>query len=510
MLKRKIILQILIVLLIQCILGATAFGDSIMTDAGQAIGAVIGYQYPWGTDNTVEEQLVPDPPQGLSNADLDITLEHYGVSVSASLTSTFSEDQVTADGLSTTSAYWGDQPVFDGDHPDDANDVHGGAGPTFRLYFTEGASPVYVSITGLFNINLDGYASLNPMETRVSMTLSDGSGIIWHKSLDGTDAQTSKIVGYGLWLETGQNYQFQAFVEAATHASDEHPALHSRTASFSLYVTWEPGCVVPDVFGLTEADAEATIEAAGLVKGVVTYEPSDIIEACHVSSQSPDSGTTVMCGSAVDLVISAASVPDVLGMTEADAEIALNIAGLVKGVVTHDYSDTVDAGLVMDQNPNAETSVVCGSAVDLVISDGPSGGGGGEMPLLPDLEGEFGRVKLPAPVTPGDTIRAKIIVTNNGFIAIARKQVIDIEFCLRPCDVIGGAEDICVMTLTNLSVSNLRPGKSRKFNARIIVPADIIGGEYRLRAKVDSSNHVIEWIEVNNTAISECFEVVGE
>jgi subtilase family serine protease len=66
------------------------------------------------------------------------------------------------------------------------------------------------------------------------------------------------------------------------------------------------------------------------------------------------------------------------------------------------------------------------------------------------------------------------------------------------------------MTLTDLSVSSLQANKSKKFNASIIVPAGIEGGEYRLVAKVDSSNDVIEWIEVNNTAISECFEIVDE
>ena len=132
-----------------------------------------------------------------------------------------------------------------------------------------------------------------------------------------------------------------------------------------------------------------------------------------------------------------------------------------------------------------------------------------EMPILPDLEGEFGQVKLKEPVNVGDKIKTKIIVTNNGFIALAHKQTIDIEICLRPCGVIGDAQDILVMTLDDLSVSSLQAGKSMKFNADIIVPADIVGGEYRLAAKVDSSNDVIEFTEINNTAISDCFEIMG-
>jgi len=129
----------------------------------------------------------------------------------------------------------------------------------------------------------------------------------------------------------------------------------------------------------------------------------------------------------------------------------------------------------------------------------------------PDLVGEFGQVKLRAPVNPGDTIRTQIIVSNIGEVATAFKQVIDIEVCLRPCDAIDDTQDICVMTLTNRSVSNLRPGRSKKFNARVTLPADLEGGEYRLVAKVDSLNSVVELNEDNNTAVTtECFEIMGE
>jgi hypothetical protein len=58
-------------------------------------------------------------------------------------------------------------------------------------------------------------------------------------------------------------------------------------------------------------------------------------------------------------------------MSEAGAETTLTGAGLAKGTVGYDYSDTVAAGLVMAQNPAAGESVSCGSAVDLVISKGP-------------------------------------------------------------------------------------------------------------------------------------------
>jgi hypothetical protein len=131
---------------------------------------------------------------------------------------------------------------------------------------------------------------------------------------------------------------------------------------------------------------------------------------------------------------------------------------------------------------------------------------------LPDLIGEFGRVNLKAPVGPGDTIRAQIIVRNIGSVATARKQVIDIDVGLRPCGVIDNAEDIFVTTLANLSVSNLRPGRSKRFSARVVLPA-VPEGAYQLVAEVDSPSpgSVDEWNEANNTAVTdECFEIMGE
>jgi hypothetical protein len=68
--------------------------------------------------------------------------------------------------------------------------------------------------------------------------------------------------------------------------------------------------------------------------------------------------------------------PDVLEMTEVDAEAALNALGLTKGTVTSTYSNTVAEGLVITQTPDAAIPLPCGAVVDLVISDG--------LPIVPN------------------------------------------------------------------------------------------------------------------------------
>lgn len=75
-----------------------------------------------------------------------------------------------------------------------------------------------------------------------------------------------------------------------------------------------------------------------------------------------------------------AQVPNVVGSTQIAATTAINGAGLVVGAVTQQYSDTVAAELVINQNPVGETQVNTGSSVDLVVSLG--------LPVIPDVTGQ--------------------------------------------------------------------------------------------------------------------------
>jgi beta-lactam-binding protein with PASTA domain len=133
---------------------------------------------------------------------------------------------------------------------------------------------------------------------------------------------------------------------------------------------------VPDVVGMTREAADSALAAADLRTGTVTEQFSETVPAGTVISQNPAAGTRVRRGSAVDLAVSKGpervSVPDVVGMTEAAAEAALTTARLTVGNVTQEYHETVPAGTVISQNPAAGTSVAPGTAVDLVVSQGPT------------------------------------------------------------------------------------------------------------------------------------------
>jgi beta-lactam-binding protein with PASTA domain len=137
-----------------------------------------------------------------------------------------------------------------------------------------------------------------------------------------------------------------------------------------LFVSLGQAVTVPYVVDQTEANANSAITAAGLIIGIVTYDYNEIVTAGHIISQNPAGGLTVPIGSSVDLVVSGANVPDIVGQTEAYANSAITAAGLVIGIVTYDYNDTVTAGLVISQNPDRGTAAPIGSSVDFVVSLG--------------------------------------------------------------------------------------------------------------------------------------------
>src|SRR5206468_702581 len=138
--------------------------------------------------------------------------------------------------------------------------------------------------------------------------------------------------------------------------------------------------VVPKVEWQGHAAATAALEAAGLVVGVVTTVNS-VRPAGGVVNQGPAAGALVVPGTVVTLGISSGPVivPNIVGMEQSAAATALTTAGLMLGIVIMAASATVEAGVVVNQMPAAGEIVARDSAVDPVVSSGPSseGGGGG-------------------------------------------------------------------------------------------------------------------------------------
>ncbi len=151
--------------------------------------------------------------------------------------------------------------------------------------------------------------------------------------------------------------------------------LSSAPASVGIiaYIQTVP---VPDVGGMSQANAQTALQNVGLIAGTITPLSSDNVASGNVLSQSPIAGATVFQGTLVNLTISSGplmtTVPNVIGMTQASAQEAITAADLSIGSVTNGNSSTVAVGCVMRQSPAAGAGVVHGTADNLVISQGPA------------------------------------------------------------------------------------------------------------------------------------------
>ncbi|HEY7858681.1 MAG TPA: Stk1 family PASTA domain-containing Ser/Thr kinase [Candidatus Nanopelagicales bacterium] len=131
---------------------------------------------------------------------------------------------------------------------------------------------------------------------------------------------------------------------------------------------------VPQLQGLTVAQATTALSQAGLVLGHQTPEASADVPKDAIISQNPPFGQQIDKGQAVDVTISTGKaqvpVPDLTNLTSvADATQKLIDSQLVLGKVSQVGSEQA-AGTVISQNPPALTVVAVGTAIDITVSNG--------------------------------------------------------------------------------------------------------------------------------------------
>ncbi len=130
---------------------------------------------------------------------------------------------------------------------------------------------------------------------------------------------------------------------------------------------------VPDVTGLTVAEARSTLRAEGLALGEQTPKADDKIPEGNIIDQSPESGTQVSDGDTVSVTVSTgadeAVVPSLVGLSLDEARQALNQAGLELGETDPIASDET-RNTVVRVNPREAETVPAGSKVDLKYASG--------------------------------------------------------------------------------------------------------------------------------------------
>lgn len=143
--------------------------------------------------------------------------------------------------------------------------------------------------------------------------------------------------------------------------------------SFSLFVR-SGGTTVPELVGLTEAEAQGRLADAGLELRVSDRDRrhDEAVPAGRLLQQTPGEGSIVKRGSSVQVVVSLGQelveVPDLTGQALQAAQVTLHAAGLSLGSTAGVYSATGAPGTVVDQSPGPGQQVSRSQPVELFLS----------------------------------------------------------------------------------------------------------------------------------------------
>ncbi|MCA1842836.1 MAG: PASTA domain-containing protein, partial [Actinobacteria bacterium] len=130
-----------------------------------------------------------------------------------------------------------------------------------------------------------------------------------------------------------------------------------------------PACNVPNLSGLTEEAAKAALEKAGCRLGDVKPGPDNPSQAGKIVEQGTPADTLVPAGTNVNVTIAGpvCPVPNIVGMSEAEAKAKVEGAGCVLVTTPQNTTNPSEVGKVTTQNPGADTFVAKGSTVNATV-----------------------------------------------------------------------------------------------------------------------------------------------
>ena len=239
------------------------------------------------------------------------------------------------------------------------------------VHYTTGSEPHFL---GTGDFNGDGKLDLivsNFLEASYCVLLGNGDGTFQPKityELSGTP-HTLAVADF--------NGDAAADLVIIDYLSNLVVLRKGNTASSS------PDVAIPNVTGMTQAQATTALQNAGLAVGAVTSAPhtataGTVINQLEITvtgtAYTPAPGTLLPLGTSVHLVLSSGpgsvTLGPVVGQIVATANLLLQENGLVLGTVTNASSSTVQPGNIISQSPIVGAVVNTGSVVNVVVSIG--------------------------------------------------------------------------------------------------------------------------------------------
>lgn len=143
-----------------------------------------------------------------------------------------------------------------------------------------------------------------------------------------------------------------------------------------LYLTvskGKEGGAMPNLNGKSLREARIILMESGLELGIVQYEFSESAQRDRIMAQSIQYGAKIGSGDIVSLTVSKGSeiypIPDLVGMTQHEAEEAITTAGFILGGIVKEKNETYISGTVIAQVPGAGESLSKETPINLTVSE---------------------------------------------------------------------------------------------------------------------------------------------
>ena len=209
--------------------------------------------------------------------------------------------------------------------------------------------------------------------SRVNVVVSSGPGIVAlpnviHKKGD----EATKILRDSGFQPTVQSRSSDTVERGLVISTDPAAGIEVQVGSpVTVFVSSGPKEVsVPEVTGESQANATATLAAAGLKVAVTKREVAEPV-AGTVISQSPAAGSQQKVGTQVTVVVAQAlkktAAPSVVGQNESQAVATLTAAGFASNTVSRTVTDPTKVGIVVQQSPAAGHKLAAGATVTIAV-----------------------------------------------------------------------------------------------------------------------------------------------
>lgn len=252
--------------------------------------------------------------------------------------------------------------------------LHGPGGSKFRKSVL--VVLVVLVVAALFGGGLIAFRALRPPSATVpnvdSMILADARRLLSQAQSDTGDGLEWKITVKSAYNETVRQGAIIRQDPPAGERLDDGGRITLIVSDGPPPVT-----VPPDLAGRVEADVEAALVAAGLLKGDVSTQPDEVVPAGQLLTWrfgETDRPPTLPKGSSVDLILSAGptprQVPSLAGLTleQATAELTRLRLGVA---AVEEFHTTVKAGEVIRTKEAPGSEIPRDATVTVVVSKGP-------------------------------------------------------------------------------------------------------------------------------------------